>query len=236
MNRYHVGLCYNLVQRTVCQVQGPLHLGRQSIHIVVDQARAERLRPPGHLLANPPHPDDAERLSPELEYSIQRHLILRPLGPFGLLVSQQQLLQAGEYEHERVLGHRKGVGSGNVGHGDAFSGSGINVDMLISGGWLLDEDAALGRPHDVGVHGDVVGVVADDDVGLSHRLDKVGLGRALVGGYQHAFEFAGTHFAGDEHLGRIFGQRRENEHFLLLSCRPPFGWNDRLRVVSTGWP
>ena len=90
--------------------------------------------------------DDAERLPGEL--GVHDLVASGPVALAGHAVDLDRALHARQHEHQRVLGHRLGVGAGRVDHGDAVPRGRVEVDGVEAHAVAPDDSHVGARVED----------------------------------------------------------------------------------------
>ena len=122
----------------------------------------------GHGQADPPQPDDAQRLAGQLH---AHELLAVPAALEQALIGRGDLPRHGQHQGDRQLGGRDGVAAGRVHHDDALLGGGLDVDVVHADAGPRDRpEPGVAVEH---VGGDLHAAAADGAVGLQQGLAQV---------------------------------------------------------------
>src|SRR5262245_16224114 len=143
--------------------------------VVAEHAHPERARELRDTPTDVADADDAQGLAAELGVARTDRV---PVACARGLVDRERALDAGEHQHQRVLGDRLRVGAGRVDDRDAEPGRGGNVDRVQSHAVPAHHlERAAGRHQALGAVGPDA---KQDPLRVGRRLDQAGTGLVVA--------------------------------------------------------
>jgi hypothetical protein len=148
-----------------------LHFSGSLVRLMVEHlGQFERLEPQGHSVRDMAETDEAPGLAPELG-GLQRQLL--PSAFAHAAVAGNELAQQGQPRRDSVLCHGGGVSGRRIGDKDSPLRASFDVDIVVTGGWLLDQLERSRLRHQLLVDVSLEAVVSKDDVRFGEGFRKL---------------------------------------------------------------
>jgi hypothetical protein len=138
VERENVAPLYQLVEGDIGSLETILDLRRRAEGIVVDDLDIKALQALRDIAANIAETQDTDRFARKLAAEGAQFGI-DPLALAHRLVCECQPPQRGQDEHDRMFGHRAGIGAGRNRHVDTLPLGAFEIDLVDADAPFVDE-------------------------------------------------------------------------------------------------